>query len=134
MSQPALPDFPNPFRVETDCPLVAIRGARAGYLMVASRREVFRYQDIPQAVFEAARSWAETLEQLGACRVYWLVLSEVTPHYHIHVFPRWPQDGLKGIPLFEARDSAPQPYWTAPLEEALLRWQEKFGVFVPSGV
>jgi diadenosine tetraphosphate (Ap4A) HIT family hydrolase len=128
MCPPESFDIPSPFRVDTDKPVVGIPGKRQGYLMIASAREVFRYADIPDAVFSAARSWAVTVEELGAQRVYWIVLSEVTPHYHIHVFPRWPHDSGKGIPLFESRDSDPQPAWEEPASACLERWAREWDV------
>lgn len=130
MPEPITPDFPSPFRVETDKAVVAVRCARRGYLMIASRQEVFRYADIPEAVFAAARAWAETLEALGAARVYWLVLSEVTPHYHVHVFPRWNDEEPRGIPLFESRDTSPQPAWNLDTQAALEQWALKHQVEV----
>ena len=123
-------DFPNPFRVETDKAVVALKGARDGYMMIASAKEVFRYEGIPEAVFTAARDWASTLEALGSPRVYWLILSEVTLHYHIHVFPRWEGDSLKGIPLFETREHPGQPEWRESTLQALHEWATGHGVEV----
>lgn len=120
----------NPFLIATEKPLVAIRGTRNGYIMLAPSRELVNYVDLPDSLLLAAKAWAIALEKLGSPRAYWITLSELTPHLHIHLFPRWPEDTLKGIPLFESRDSAPQPAWTSQLDEALAAWATQFSVEV----
>lgn len=121
----------NPFlAIATEKPLVAIRGARNGYIMLAPSQETLHYGGLPDSMLLAAKAWAATLENLGSPRAYWITLSELTPHLHIHIFPRWPEDALKGIPLFESRDSAPQPVWTPSIEMALDQWANQFSVEV----
>ncbi len=119
----------NPFLAKpTDKPLVAICGKRNGYVMVAASHETLRYDDLPDDVLVAALAWAITLEGLGAEKVYWMTLSEVTPHLHIHLFPRWPEDTLKGIPLFESRDTSPQPAWADTIRAALSQWAADYEI------
>jgi hypothetical protein len=119
----------NPFTaVSTPKPLVALKGKRNGYLMLATSQEIFQYAGLPDSLLIAAKTWAATLEKMGAPRVYWITLSEMTPHLHIHLYPRWPEDILKGIPLFEARESNPQPAWTELMEAALDKWALDFNV------
>lgn len=122
----------NPFNLPTELPLVAIRGARAGYLQLAQTGTAQQYDALTPALFEAARDWAATLERLGAKRVYWITLSEVVRHLHIHLYPRWEEDMFKGIPLFEARETLPQPGWSPTLESALTDWASRHSVFIPS--
>lgn len=117
----------NPFTaVSTDKPLVAVKGRRNGYLMLATRQEIQKYDEIPEDLLAAAWAWAITLEGLGAEKVYWMMLSEVNPHLHIHLFPRWPEDTVKGIQLFEGRDSAIQPAWTDAVNAALQEWAVQY--------
>jgi diadenosine tetraphosphate (Ap4A) HIT family hydrolase len=116
--------MPDPFRRETDRTLVAVKGLRGGYLQLAQPEDIRQYGDLSDALFLAARDWAARLEALGAERVYWLMLADVVPHLHLHLYPRWPEDTTKGIPLFEARNTSPQPTWTEPLETALTEWVE----------
>jgi diadenosine tetraphosphate (Ap4A) HIT family hydrolase len=87
-------------------PLVALKGQRNGYIMLAPSQETEHYGTLSNEALLAARAWATRLEQLGSPRAYWIVLSEVTRHLHIHLFPRWPEDTLSGVPLFESRDPA----------------------------
>ncbi len=116
---------PNPFTaIRTDKPLVAVCGARNGYIMLAPTQEITDYASLPDAMPLAAKAWATRLEQLGSPRAYWITLSEMTPHLHIHIFPRWPQDELRGISLFESRDSAPQPEWSREIQAALADWAQ----------
>lgn len=122
---------PNPFlAISTEKPLVAIRGRRNGYIMLAPSREITAYADLPDTLLLAAKAWASTLEAQGAPRAYWITLSEVTRHLHIHIFPRWPEDTLKGVPLFESRDSASQPEWQSSMQALLESWAETFNVAV----
>jgi hypothetical protein len=117
----------NPFTaVSTQKPLVALKGKRNGYLMLATSQEIFQYAELPDSLLIAAKTWAATLEKMGAPRVYWMTLSEVTPHLHIHLYPRWPEDNMKGIPLFEARETSPQLAWTELMEAALDKWALDF--------
>ncbi len=122
-SQAALPDPSHPFLSKaTDKPLVALLGQRNGYIMLASSQETLHYESLSDAALFAARAWATRLEQLGSPRAYWIVLSEVTRHLHIHLFPRWPEDTLSGVALFESRDTAAQPEWTEAVKAALQAW------------
>lgn len=114
---------PNPFLAsKTVQPLVALCGKRNGYVMIAPRQEITKYATLPMEPLLAAKAWAERLEQLGAPRAYWIILSEVTPHLHIHIFPRWPEDNLTGLALFESRDGNPQQAWTPAVQDALHQW------------
>ena len=83
--------------------LVAIKGMRKGYVQLATCDVIETYEQLPLALLEAAKAWAVILEKHGAKRVYWMTLSEVVTHLHIHLYPRWADDALKGIPLFEER-------------------------------
>src|SRR5688572_26984434 len=112
----------SPFAIETDAPLVAIKGPRCGYLQLSTNAIHTRYADLPMRLFQASQAWASRLEQLGAPRVYWITLSEVVTHLHIHLYHRWPEDTEKGVPLFEAREKQPQPAWTDAVEAALVTW------------
>jgi len=114
----------SPFLVETKKPLVAIRGERGGYVQLAPSREITNYADLPEGLFFAARAWAVELEKLGAKRVYWITLSEVVRHLHVHLYPRWSDDEARGIALFEQRESEPQPEWTDALRKACHAWAE----------
>lgn len=126
---PTNPPTGNPFTaIQTEKPLVAVQGARNGYIMLAPSAEITDYASLPDAMPLAAKAWAAQLEQLGAPRAYWITLSEVTPHLHIHIFPRWLEDSLKGIPLFESRDTAPQPEWTPAVTQALEVWAKTYQV------
>jgi diadenosine tetraphosphate (Ap4A) HIT family hydrolase len=108
--------------------LVAVRGQRNGYIMLAPSQETLHYDTLSDIALLAARAWATRLEQLGAPRAYWIVLSEVTRHLHIHLFPRWPQDALSGVALFESRATAAQPEWTETLQTALQAWAKEYQV------
>ena len=130
-------DFPspdhasNPFlEIATDLPMVAVKGRRNGYIMLATAAEITTYSDLPDALFMAAKDWAAMLEQSGSPRVYWITLSEVTPHLHIHLFPRWPEDTLKGVDLFETRQTHPQSDWTAAQMIQLKNWASRHGVTI----
>jgi len=108
----------------TDKPLVALKGQRNGYIMLAPSRETLRYEHLDHEALFAAKDWLSRLEQLGSPRAYWIVLSEVTPHLHLHLFPRWPEDMVSGTALFETRDNLPQPPWTSEVLSALHSWAE----------
>lgn len=119
----------NPFlALQGDQPLVAIQGARNGYIMLAPATEICQYADLPPVIWQAAQAWASELERQGSPRAYTIILSEVTRHLHIHLFPRWPEDTLSGTALFDTRDTQPQPVWTPALTQALLSWAAQYGV------
>lgn len=123
------PTNSNPFLCKTtEKPIVALAGKRNGYLMIAPSQAIVNYDLLPETPLLAAKAWAGRLEQLGSPRAYWIVLSELTPHLHIHIFPRWPEDSLKGLPLFEAREHDPQPQWTPVVQEALRCWAQEYQV------
>lgn len=96
--------------------------------MLATAAEIETYAQWPETILTAAKAWAALLESLGSPRVYWITLSEVTRHLHIHLFPRWPEDNLQGIALFETRDAGPQPPWQAPVLESLSNWAQEYQV------
>lgn len=113
----------NPFLANaTALPFVAIQGKRDGYIMLAPATEITQYSQLPPAIFQMAQQWAALLEAMGSPRVYWITLSEVTRHLHIHLFPRWETDSLKGVELFETRDSQKQPEWRPETLQALAQW------------
>lgn len=107
---------------------MALKGSRSGYIMLAPRAKIEQYADLPTEIWSAAQAWATTLEQAGSPRVYTIILSEVTRHLHIHLFPRWAEDTLQGTALFDTRDSHPQPSWTATLDSALAEWATAYQV------
>lgn len=114
----------NPFLTNTDKALVAIKGERAGYIQIAASSEVTLYQDLPEEILIAAKNWAVELEKMGAKKVYWITLSEVVTHLHIHLYPRWTDNEAKGLPLFEKRNTAPQPAWTTEMLLCLNAWAD----------
>jgi len=118
--------------VETQEPFVALTRNRNGYIMIAAHEEKTSYADFSLDLMAAAKAWATVLEQHGAARVYWIMLSEETPHLHMHLFPRWESEGSKGIALFEARNNTPQPAWTPELQAALAVWAKEWKVAVAS--
>ena len=122
---------PNPFlAIAADRPMVALKGQRNGYIMLAPATEITTYADLPDELLETAKAWAAILEQSGSPRAYWITLSEVTRHLHIHLFPRWPEDTLSGVALFETRDKHPQPVWTAEMDARLRVWAERHRVTI----
>ena len=123
-SDPAHPFLSTP----TDKPLVAKTGQRKGYILLAPSQETLHYETLSEQALLAARAWAIRLEAMGAPRAYWITLSEVTRHLHIHLFPRWPEDALSGVPLFESRDTDPQPAWDATILAALQEWAAQYQV------
>lgn len=120
----------NPFLIDTDRLLVALCSLRGGYVQLAPAREVTRYRELPEELFLAARDWAARLEELGARRVYWITLSEVVRHLHIHLYPRWSDDEPKGLALFEQREALPQPAWSRETLAELKAWRQAFSVHV----
>ncbi len=121
----------NPFlAVQSPTALVAIPCARNGYIMLAPAQEITRYADLPAATLKAAQAWAAILEASGSPRAYWITLSEVTRHLHIHLFPRWPEDTLTGVTLFETRDTSPQPAWTPEMQKAFTQWAQQHSVTI----
>lgn len=122
----------SPFLIDTDKPLVAIQGTRCGYIQLAPSQEITHYEELPESFLNAAKAWASDLEALGAKRVYWIMLSEVVPHLHFHLYPRWEGDEISGLPLFEQRDTEPQPVWTEAMLAKLASWQAEFNVCVKS--
>lgn len=118
----------NPFLTSTASTLVAVCGRRGGYVQLAPAQEITQYRALPEELFLAARDWAARLEDLGAQRVYWITLSEVVRHLHIHLYPRWSEEETKGLALFEQRESLPQPEWQPETLAALDDWRRKFSV------
>ncbi|WP_373533558.1 hypothetical protein [Vampirovibrio sp.] len=129
MNTPSQTSPANPFKaIATQRPLVAIPGQRNGYIQLATATEITTYANLPESLFTAAKDWAALLEQSGSPRVYWITLSEVTRHLHIHLFPRWPQDSIQGIALFETRDTQPHPLWTPEQTHQLTQWANRHQV------
>ncbi|MGE0201562.1 MAG: hypothetical protein AB7P76_11415 [Candidatus Melainabacteria bacterium] len=124
------------FIIPTPNALVAVPGRRNGYIQLAPRNRVTGFADLPPHVFEAGQAWARQMEAMGAQNVLLLMIAEVEPHKHLHIFPRWPQDKLKGIPLFESRENAAQPRWRDDVKSALASWGQQHGVSIiaPCGV
>lgn len=120
----------NPFLVETDKPFVAILGKRRGYVQITTRHEVTDYQHLPDGLLQAAKDWAIHLEALGAKKVYWMILSEVVTHLHVHLYPRWGDDEVKGPELFNQRNTDPQPEWRDEDLIALKKWAETYQVHI----
>ncbi|MCS6266688.1 MAG: hypothetical protein H2174_03885 [Vampirovibrio sp.] len=122
----------NPFNIETTLPLVAIIGNRGGYIQLSPSHSVEGYNQLPLACLEAALAWATVLEaQPTIARCYWITLSEAVKQLHIHLYPRYTHESeTVGIPLFEARNTEPQPSWTTDLKDALNQWAKTYGVCV----
>jgi diadenosine tetraphosphate (Ap4A) HIT family hydrolase len=120
----------NPFANKTSKPFVAIKGCRAGYLQIAESREVTSYGELSLELLAASKNWANILQECGAKRVYWITLSEVVQHLHIHLYPRWSDEESKGIDLFQERNNPEQPVWNDQLNKALQDWSNKYNVFV----
>jgi hypothetical protein len=122
----------NPFQIETSLPLVAIVGHRGGYIQLSPSTTVEEYATLPSSCLDAALAWASILEaQPTIARCYWITLSEAVKQVHIHLYPRYTHEvaGL-GIPLFEARNTLPQPSWTKELQDALEQWAKNHAVAV----
>jgi hypothetical protein len=98
------------------------------------RDELSRFvvnQDVARRILEPrepvliAKQWCTKLEKLGAKRVYWIIISEQVKQIHIHLYPRWSDEEIKGIDLFALRESDPQPAWNEDLNLLLSEWAEK---------
>jgi diadenosine tetraphosphate (Ap4A) HIT family hydrolase len=120
----------SPFVNETPLPLVTILGTRCGYIQLATSTYTESYHQLPVVLFEAACAWARQLEALGAKRVYWITLSEVVTHLHIHLYPRWETDTLKGMDLFQDRENPAQPVWTDETSQCLQQWARQHQVYL----
>ncbi len=118
----------SPFSTTTNDPLVALAGQRCGYIQLATSQLAMHYADLPDEIFTAAKDWAACLEKLGAQRVYWIMLAEQVTHLHLHLYPRWTSDEIKGLPLFEQRNMRPQPDWSDSVQRALADWAERHQV------
>lgn len=125
----------NPFLQQSNpSRCIALRGLRNGYIQLAPSKELTLYNALDAQILIAAQHWCCALESLGAKRVYWLTLSEVLPHLHIHLYPRWSDSEIKGLALFEARHTPEQPAWTEATEAALIEWAAQHDVFLPEGI
>jgi hypothetical protein len=120
----------NPFQVETTLPFVAILGERNGYVQVACSRTQEKYQHLNGHVLRVALDWCRRAELEGAERVYWITLSEMVRHLHIHLYPRWEADTIRGIALFEARNEDDQPAWTPALSRQVQEWARRHDVHI----
>jgi diadenosine tetraphosphate (Ap4A) HIT family hydrolase len=118
----------NPFITNTTLPWVALVGPRQGYIQLAPSHVCESFAALSPELFTVAQAWACQLEALGAARVLWLTLAEVTHHKHIHLYPRWPDDSLQGVALFEARENTPQPLWSETSQTALAAWAQQHQV------
>jgi hypothetical protein len=126
----------NPFATKTSLPLVAIKGVRGGYIQLSPSRSAEHYNAMPLSCLEAALAWATVLESTnGIARCYWITLSEAVKQLHIHLYPRYEEEvEFVGIPLFEARNTNPQPVWTPELNTLLAKWSAQFNVCVLEGL
>jgi diadenosine tetraphosphate (Ap4A) HIT family hydrolase len=65
-----------------------------GHLMVVTRRHVDHLGDLTEdeaaSVARAARSLAAALRAEGVDRVHLAVIGTGVPHFHLHLFPRYP--------------------------------------------
>lgn len=118
----------SPFAIETDKPFVTIKGKRNGYIQLATSKLLTTYSELPNELLLAAKAWAQILETHGAKRVYWITLSEVVDHLHIHLYPRWSDTEPKGLDLFNLREAGPQPEWTDEINLALAQFAQQFNV------
>jgi diadenosine tetraphosphate (Ap4A) HIT family hydrolase len=120
----------NPFLIQTDKSIVALRGPRKGYLQIAPAFEVTKFASISPYLLIAAHEWAIALENLGAKNVFWITLAEILPHKHFHIYPRWIEDAEQGLELFNLRNEAKQPAWTREADETLFEWAHDHDVHV----
>jgi hypothetical protein len=127
-------------------PFVAFIGKRKGYIQLATSTQIERFQDLPASIFLSAKAWASILEgdpsldnqalqdrvlPESALKIYWFILSDVVPHLHIHLYPRWGVEEAKGINLFQERDNPKHLYpWTSSLRESLASWAKAHHVYV----
>lgn len=109
---------------------VAIKGLRAGYIQLASSEEIINYSDLSPLLFLAALDWMKALEELGAKRVYSIILSEQVKHIHVHLYPRWDEQEEKGLDLFAKREQKDQPIWSQEMNFLLDKWAEDNNVFI----
>jgi hypothetical protein len=122
----------------TPLPLIAKKGVRGGYLQLAfSQAGIEHYAQASSNLFEAAVAWATWLEsQPTIKRAYWVIFSEAVPQLHIHLFPRYDTDTVKGEALFATRDNPtdptghPHPPWTSTLEQGLIDWSTSWNVTI----
>jgi diadenosine tetraphosphate (Ap4A) HIT family hydrolase len=122
----------NPFKIKTHLPLVAIIGNRGGYIQLSPSHQAEAYEQLPLACLQAALAWATILEaQPTIARCYWITLSEAVKQLHIHLYPRYNNETQTvGMPLFEARNTQPQPPWLPELKIALHHWATTHGVAI----
>lgn len=118
----------SPFAVETEKPFVALLGKRNGYIQVATTTEATTYAELNPRLMLVAYHWCQQLEALGAKRVYWITLSEAVPHLHVHLYPRWFANEVKGVELFNQRENEPQPLWNEPTKKQSEQWAEQYNV------
>ncbi|MBY0404674.1 MAG: hypothetical protein K2X66_12295 [Cyanobacteria bacterium] len=122
-------------------PFVAFIGKRKGYVQLATSSQIEQFQKLPESLFVAAQAWASTLEGGSfpenhailerALKIYWFILSDVVPHLHIHLYPRWGEEEAKGINLFQERDNPKHFYpWTSSLRDALTSWSKAHHILV----
>jgi|GEM_PF-1890719 len=120
----------SPFIATTKLPLVAIVGARAGYMQIAPSQITDDHGAVPEQLFIAGQHWASFLQtQENVAKIYWLEFSEVVAHLHWHLYPRFSDDILKGPDAFNARNHAEhQPEWPLHWQAAVYQWAERFHV------
>lgn len=115
----------NPFLAcSTDKNFIALKGLNKGYLQIAPAKFVNNFSDLNSNIFQIAHSWAQILEKLGAKKVYWITLSEALPHLHIHLFPRWEDQSIKGLDLFALREQCLWS-WNQETNNCLYVWAKE---------
>ncbi len=115
----------NPFLIKpTNKKFIALKGQTNGYLQIAPAEFTDNFNNLNPQIFLIAQTWAQELEQLGAKKVYWITLSEIVTHLHIHVFPRWSDQEVKGLDLFALREECLWP-WNENTNKALNAWADK---------
>jgi diadenosine tetraphosphate (Ap4A) HIT family hydrolase len=115
----------NPFSTQSTTPFVALCGVRKGYVQLSFTAETTQFNQADPQIYTAAHAWCQTLENLGAKRVYWIVLSEQVRQLHIHLYPRWQDDEAQGLALFEQRDQAQSMRWDEVSLSALHLWGQQ---------